>query len=483
MKKFIAVVLMIPLLALSVSACASPTPAVQPPPATLQAPSDTPTAQYRRRRTPTPEVPTQTPSPFVIPPTSTPTPIASPNSAYAISAVYVQMGGDQAQDSQSFTAGDPDQSAIYVSNSGRLTLTNATITTSGSTTSLYNSGLHGLNAAVLAAGGSRITMTDSSIASSGAGAGGVFVSDASSAATLTNVTVQTGANAAPGVVAANGASLTLTTVDITTTGDNSGAIAGGQGGGKVDVTGGAAITSGQNSPDLYATGAMTVTRSTLSATASEAAVIDGPGSIALTKTSLFSNHKNWGVLIYQSTPAGGQGAKGAFSMDGGSLSYGFTGYPLFFVTNTTAVINLKGAILSSASKILLQAGAGNWGASGSNGGSVVFTADSQDLTGDFVADNLSSISLTLQKDATLTGAINTAHTAKSILLSMDATTTWDVTGDSTLTCLEDPGEIYDTAVANINGHGHTVYYDAGACPRLLGRTIPLPTGGSLQPAK
>jgi hypothetical protein len=220
----------------------------------------------------------------------------------------------------------------------------------------------------------------------------------------------------------------------------------------------------------------------MSAIASEAAVIDGGGSITLTKTSLSSSMKNWGVLIYQSISGNAQDTRGVFSMTGGSLSYGANSAPLFYVTNSTAVITLKETIISSASRILLQAGAGTWGSRGSNGGNVIFTADSQDLKGDLAADNLSSITLTLRNNSTLTGAINGDHTAKSTLLSMDATTTWDLTGDSYLTCLTDPGEIYDTAVANITGHGYSVYYEASACPNLRGRTYPLLAGGFLQPA-
>ena len=113
---------------------------------------------------------------------------------------------------------------------------------------------------------------------------------------------------------------------------------------------------------------------------------------------------------------------------------------------------------------------------------MIFTADSQALTGDLVADNLSSITLILQKDSTLTGTINGDHTAKSANLTMDATTSWDVTGDSTLTCLVDPGEIFETTVANITGNGHTIYYDASACPALRGHTYTLISGGYLKPA-
>jgi hypothetical protein len=338
----------------------------------------------------------------------------------------------------------------------------------------------------LAAGGSSINLSDSAIATSGGGANGAFATDARSSITLSNVTIQASADGAHGVMATNGGSLTLTNVDITTAGSSSGAIATGRGSGTINVTGGTVITSGQNSPDIYSTGAISVTGGTMRATGAEAAVIEGGSSITLTNTSLFSTMRNWGVLIYQSTSGdvqGTQGAQGSFTMTGGSLSYDPTSGPLFYVTNATAVIKLKSVVISSASGILLKASAGDWGTTGSNGGDVIFTADSQTLTGDLVADNLSSISLTLQKDSTWTGTINGDHTAKSTHLTLDATTSWYLTGDSYLTCLTDPGEIYDTIVANITGNGYTVYYEASACPNLHGRTYPLLAGGSLKPAE
>jgi hypothetical protein len=435
--------------------------------------------------------PSPSPSPVTLRATGTATAgPAVPNSSspYTITAVYAQDGGSKTAHGQTYTAADANQSAIYVDNSGKLTLTNAAITTSGNTSSQDNSSFHGLNAAVLAAGGGSINLSDSAITTSGAGANGAFATDAGSAVSLSNVTIQTSADGAHGVMAANGGSLALTNVDIVTAGGSSGAIATGRGGGTIKVTGGKVITSGQNSPDLYSTGAISVTGGTMSATGAEAAVIEGGSSITLTKTSLFSTMRKWGVLIYQSMSGdaeGGQsaqGTQGTFTMTGGSLTYDPTSGPLFYVTNATAVITLKDVVISSASGTLLKASAGNWGSSGSNGGAVIFTADSQALAGNLVADNLSSIALTLQKDSTLTGTINGDHTAKSTRLTMDATTSWYVTGDSYLTCLTDPGEIYDTIVANITGNGYTVYYETSACPNLHGRTYPLLAGGSLKPA-
>ena len=75
----------------------------------------------------------------------------------------------------------------------------------------------------------------------------------------------------------------------------------------------------------------------------------------------------------------------------------------------------------------------------------------------------------------------TAPTAEAVNLTLDASSTWTVTADSYLTCLSDPDGISGTTITNITGNGHTVYYDAGACPALGGQTFTLSGGGTLQP--
>ncbi len=92
------------------------------------------------------------------------------------------------------------------------------------------------------------------------------------------------------------------------------------------------------------------------------------------------------------------------------------------------MITLKGVTVASGSSILVQAAAGSWGTRGSNGGTVIFTADSY------------------------------------------------------LTTLADSGGISGATVTNITGNGHTVYYDASANPSLNGQTYTLSGGGYLKPA-
>ena len=63
----------------------------------------------------------------------------------------------------------------------------------------------------------------------------------------------------------------------------------------------------------------------------------------------------------------------------------------------------------------------------------MLTADGQTLTGDFVADSISSVTLTLQNGSSLEGSINADKTAKEARLTLDASSTWDLTADSYLT--------------------------------------------------
>lgn len=398
-------------------------------------------------------------------------------------AVYTLKGETATETGKTYVATETDQSAVYVTDGGVLVMTGATIKTSGNTSSNDNSSFYGLNAAVLAANAGQITLSDSTIETSGSGANGAFATGNGSSVTLSNVTITATGGGGHGVMATNGGVMTLTDVDMTTAGKNSGAIATDRGGGTINVTGGIVTTTGQDSPGIYSTGDIRVSEATITASGAEAAVIEGANSIDLTNTTLTSSMADkWGVMIYQSMSGDAEGTRGVFTMTGGTLAYTSASGPLFFVTNSTGVITLKGVNVTATSGTLVNAaGTDRWGQSGANGGTVLFTADQQALAGDLVADSISSIALTLQNGSALTGAINSAHTAQALSLTLDATSTWTVTADSYLTSLTDPAGISGTTITNIIGNGHTVYYDPAACPALGGATYTLKGGGTLQP--
>lgn len=371
-----------------------------------------------------------------------------------------------------------------VENGGKLTATSVTLKTSGNTSSNDSSSFYGLNAGAVATANSSLTMSNSSITTSGSGANGAFATGKGAVVTLTNVTVKATGSGGHGVMATQGGTVTLTRCTFDTAGGSSAPLATDRGGGTITATNCTATCSGSNSPAIYSTGVITANGGTYKTTGSEAAVIEGGNNIVLNNVALSSTYANkWGVMIYQSMSGDAAGTKGTYTATGGSLSLTGAKEPLFYVTNSTGVINLKGVKVSVASGILIKAAAGNWGNSGSNGGAVVLTGDAQTLTGNVVADKISSISITLKKGSSLTGTINGGKTAKSISLTLDSTSKWSVTGDSYLTTLTLSGGISGSTISQIVGNGHTVYYDStnSANSALGGKTYQLSGGGTLKP--
>ena len=397
-------------------------------------------------------------------------------------SLYSQTGGITSRTGASYSSSATDTSAVVVDDSGSFTLLESTISKSGDTSESDNSGFYGLNAAVLVKSGSKLTLRDSTITTSGTGANGAFATGPGSSITLSNVTINATAQFAHAVMASDAGSLTVTNVKMTTAGAYSGAVATDRGGGTITVNGGVVNTSGQDSPGIYSTGAISVSGAKIASTGAEAAVIEGSNSIDLKDTALSSSKENkWGVLLLQSMSGDARGVKGTFTMTGGSFSYTSTSGPLFFVTNSTGSITLSGVNVTAGSGVLLKAGADRWGNSGSNGGTANFTADKQTLNGNIVADSYGSVSLTLRNGSSLTGSINPDNKAKAMNLILDASSTWSVTSDSYLTSFTDSGGISGVSITNITGNGHTVYYDRSACPALGGNTYTLAGGGTLIP--
>lgn len=391
--------------------------------------------------------------------------------------VYTLSSGSAAMSSETLTASADDQSAIIVSDGAQLNLSGMTIKTSGNTSSMDSSSFYGLNAAILAQAGSRVSITDSTIITSGTGANAVFACGAGASIDMANVDIACEAPGAHGVDATMEGTITMRDVNITTAGNGAAAaIATDRGGGTITASGGTVVTTGTKSPAIYSTGSITVSGATLRSIASEVAVIEGKNSITV-NDCVMESRSNFGVFIYQSMSGDASPGTGTFTMTRGSLTA--EEGPLFYSTNTDAVIKLSGAVLNCKSGVLLKAGADQWGNVGANGSNVTLIADSQKLKGDIVLDAISTSSVILKNGSLLEGAVNQTGTAKSVSVAMDSSSVWIVTADSKVSSLSDD----DTSLANIRSNGYSIYYDKTqeANAWLGGRTVSLQGGGYLAP--
>lgn len=99
-----------------------------------------------------------------------------------------------------------------------------------------------------------------------------------------------------------------------------------------------------------------------------------------------------------------------------------------------------------------------WGKSGDNGGEVKLNLTSQQVEGNIVVDELSTLSITLENNSSYEGIINAENKAKSISLKLDKNSHIKLTGNSYITSLSN-----DTSDnSNIDFNGYKLYVDGTA---------------------
>ncbi len=405
----------------------------------------------------------------------------------------VDVSDNQELSNKTLSTTSSDESAIVVNDVGSLNATGLTISKLGDSSNTENSEFYGLNAAVLVQKGSEATIKDTTIETNATGANAVFSTGENAIINVSNTKITTTGDSSRGLDATYGGIINANKVTITTSGQHCAAVATDRGEGTVTVKNSTLNTNGKGSPCVYSTGTISVSNSKGTATDSSCAVIEGKNSITLNNTKLTSygvgrvddGIDNCGVMIYQSMSGDASEGTGTFSATDSTLTISkkskvYKTSPMFFITNTDAVINLENTKLNYGSNQLVTVSGndGEWGSQGSNGGNLTFNATNQTLNGNISVDNISTSSFVL-KSSTLTSTINSENNAKEVNLSLDSSSKWVVTGDSYVTTLT----LENNDLSLIEDNGHTIYYDASANSWLNGQTITLSNGGTLTPMK
>ena len=373
--------------------------------------------------------------------------------------------------STSYSSTGSDENALRVDGAD-VTLQDITVTKSaGSSSNTEDGDFYGMNAALLATNGATLTISDSTITSSAQNGNGVFSYGEGTTVNISDSTIHTSADNSGGIQTTGGGTTNASGLTVETEGNSSAAIRSDRGGGTVKVSGGSYSTTGYNSPAVYSTADISVSDASLSASGSEALVIEGSNSIALTNCNVTGNMSSTqstsadenvhSVMLYQSMSGDAEEGTSTLTMAGGSLT-GQSG-DLFYITNTHAVLRLSGVALSNAdSSANLMTIAGNsashgWGTAGKNGAQVEFTADAQTLNGSITVDSISTLRLALTNGSVFTGTINIVDNAEggtavsdNAAVTIDSGSTWELTGDCTLSTLENNGTIH------FNGHTITL---------------------------
>ena len=368
-----------------------------------------------------------------------------------------------------------DENAALISSGANVTLDNDTITrTSADSQGGDNSSFYGVGAAVLATDGTAY-VKDGSVTTDAAGGAGLFAyGDGTVYASGT--TVKTTQDTSGGVHVAGGGTLYGWDLDVETNGESSAAIRSDRGGGTMVIDGGNYVSNGVGSPAIYSTADIAVSNASLTANGSEAVCIEGLNSIHLydcdltgNMSDLDQNDNTWTVILYQSMSGDSEIGNSTFQMDGGSLTSENGG--VFYTTNTESTITLNNVDINynDDNEFFLQC-TGNtnqrgWGQAGANGADCHFTGISQDMQGNVIWDSISDLDFYLTDGSSLTGAVvdDESYAGEggegycNVYVSADST--WTVTGDSTVSSLENEGTIVDSngKTVTIQGTDGTVY--------------------------
>lgn len=392
----------------------------------------------------------------------------------------VEIVSADSQIGQTYASTTADESALLISTSDAVTITNPTVTKSGDSDGGDNCNFYGLNAAVLVKDGATATITGGTVTSDAEGANGVFCyggnggqNGASGDGTtlyIYDTAITTTGNGSGGIMTTGGGVTYAYDLTVETSGQSSAAIRTDRGGGTVVVDGGSYTSNGLGSPAIYSTADITVSNATLLSTLSEGVCIEGLNAITLTDCDLTANNTKCNgnatfldtIMIYQSMSGDAASGTSSFTMTGGSLT-SKNGH-VFHVTNTSAVITLEGVeiVNEDGDNILLSVCADGW-----SGGSNVATlkAIAQKLAGAIKVGSDSALTLMLTDGSSFEGSIdgsivNASGTTVStevgtVSVTLDDTSTWTLTGDSYVT-------EFNGDAANVIANGYTLYVNGVA---------------------
>ena len=351
---------------------------------------------------------------------------------------------------QRFDNTTSDQNSFIGKNKATITIDSSVFDKMGNTTNDDNSNFRGQNAVVLGIEGSQTSIKNSNITSNSIGSNAVFATGEGSVINVENTNIHTKGDSSRGLDATYKGTVNGKNLTITTEGAHSATLATDRGEGTITAEAAKLTTSGTGSPVIYSTGNITANNVNGVANNSEIGVVEGKNSITLTNSNV-TGYKDNGFMLYQSFSGDAESGIARLKAENNTLTTHSTG-AFIYVNNTTAEADLTGnTILMPNTTTLVKAAADSrWGKDGENGGHLTLRASNQELSGNIVADSISTIALDMANGSSLVGAINTDNTAKEITVKLSKDSTWTLTGDSYVKSLTNE----DTTGENIHLNGY-----------------------------
>lgn len=327
--------------------------------------------------------------------------------------VRVSQGGTASITGGTITTNGADTATVGGADGARATDVGSSITLSGTSVTTTNINAAGLHATT----GGGIAATDVTVATQGQNAHGVQAQDAGSAIALTRVAITAAGDAAAGIRASNAGDVQVTGGSVATVGNTAHGIAA-INGGTLTTSGTAVAVSGAGSAPIYLAGSapstISVTGGSLSATNGAIVLAEGgTGTVSIS-----------GGTAITPTVMNGRPLLAHVAEDG-------IGTPSKLALNVTGIPALTGDVLVDPSTLTYNLSNSNWTGNlvlSGPGNTASANLNTSQWTGDLLADVGNTADVALARGSLWTGLARNATD-----VAIDASSAWNVTGDSNAT--------------------------------------------------
>ncbi len=347
------------------------------------------------------------------------------------------------------TSTEADETIYLIKDKAQLTLKNAQLNKdSGDSSDLVKSDSIGLNSVIVVSYTSNLKLDNTTINLKTKGSHGIYVIGENTRADVSNTTISSINTNSSGLVSNETGTLNGTRLTITTKVKESPAIKT-LGLGTIKLEDSMLETNGSASPVIYAEGKASITNTTATAFGSRASIQNGESDVEFVSSTINVSAgsgeegiKESAFLLYNN----GKKGKSVLTIKDSSININkelpfYNKAPLFLFNNSNSIVNIENSITNYGSNNLLDI----------TKSTVVINAKNQNLNGNIIIDDSSTLQMNLENKTTYNGSIPNTKSNVSIKLSKDSKIS--LSGDMYLTSLENE----DTSNSNIITNGHHIY--------------------------
>lgn len=356
-----------------------------------------------------------------------------------------------------------DQSAINITDGSEVIFNKIKIQKKGKTTSIYSSGITGLNAAVLNDG--NVILDNSNIRTFGKGAKAYYQSGINSKGTIVASIIETTQNDSNGIEVANEGVLKLNNVAINTQGDRSAGISS-SAKSKLENNKVIVFTTGKSSPGFYNGGRLSLIDSDINANNSYIGINEGENNL-ISINSKLKGMKGIKIINHSDNDDINDEGMAVIGFKNGFIDVKED--PVFIVENMSAIINLNNTEIKNKNKIILSVNSNKQR-------TITLNLFEQKLFGDINNNENSNINVRLSNNSIYNGSI-----LNGASLNIDESSKWFVKDDSIINRLILPNNNPKYINKYIVSNGKNILYNSKENKWLKDRVIKFSDGGSMIP--